>query len=126
MSFSYHLENLPSERIVDIALSLPLSIIKSFSQTSKKFNQLICENDEFWRRRFIKDYNYDPVDSKESWKELYKNSGNVWTFGWNIYGKLGLGDNIDKSMLTQIPNLKAKEVSAGGNHTVIIDLENNI
>ena len=64
---------LPSERIVDIALYSPLSTIKSFSLTSKKFNELMCLNEEFWRKRFLLDHNYDQVDYKESWKEPYNN-----------------------------------------------------
>ena len=89
-------EFLPSEHIVDIALSLPLYSITKFSQTSKKFNGLICDNEEFWRRRFLKDYNYDLLNSKESWKELYNNSKNIWLFGFNKYGQLGLDDNQNR------------------------------
>jgi alpha-tubulin suppressor-like RCC1 family protein len=53
----------------------------------------------------------------------------VWVFGLNSYGQLGIGDNavinISKTP-TKIQNLKAKQIYAGGNHTIIIDIENNI
>jgi alpha-tubulin suppressor-like RCC1 family protein len=43
---------------------------------------------------------------------------NVWTFGNNQYGQLGLA-------IFECRN-KAKQVSAGGDHTIIIDLNDNV
>lgn len=55
-------------------------------------------------------------------------NNNVFVFGSNFYAQLGLGDDIDRNKPTQIPTLKgkAKQISAGNNHTAVIDLENNI
>jgi alpha-tubulin suppressor-like RCC1 family protein len=47
-------------------------------------------------------------------------------FGDNKSGQLGLGDNQDKNIPTQIPDFKAKQISAGSSHTVVIDLDYNI
>lgn len=55
---------------------------------------------------------------------------NVWVCGNNQFGELGLGNTQNRNKPTPIPNLnllgKAKQVSAGFYHTVIIDLENNV
>jgi len=40
--------------------------------------------------------------------------------------QLGLGDNIDRKVFTKIPNIKAKFISAGRYHSLIIDQENNV
>ena len=52
-------------------------------------------------------------------------SGGAKRVGWNRWGSLGLGDNIDRKVPTQIPNVKAKQVSVG-TLTVIIDLDDNV
>lgn len=44
---------------------------------------------------------------------------NVWGFGLNCLGQLGLGDYVDRLVPTQIPNIKAKQVYAGGRYTII-------
>ena len=51
---------------------------------------------------------------------------NVWGFGSNKDGQLGLGDNQDRSIPTQVPNFKAQQVSVGNYHSVAIDLEDNV
>lgn len=55
---------------------------------------------------------------------------NIWTFGNNERGQLGLGDNTQRNVPTQViiwqENIKAQAVSCGGNQTVIIDLNNNV
>ena len=45
---------------------------------------------------------------------------NVWSFGYNNNGELGLGDNIDRLTPTKIPNLKGEKVSTGIYHTIMI------
>lgn len=62
---------------------------------------------------------------------------NVWTCGenrrdclgrnkWEYFGQLGLGDNKNRYIPTQIPHFKAKQVSAGDSHTLFIDLNDNV
>ena len=59
---------------------------------------------------------------------------NVWGCGYNFFGQLGIGNNENQNVLTQIPNInllgnllgKAKQVAAGSNHTIILDLDNNV
>jgi alpha-tubulin suppressor-like RCC1 family protein len=49
----------------------------------------------------------------------------VWVFGMNYVGQLGLGDD-DRSTPIRIPNLKAMFVSDGLFHTILIDLNDDV
>nr|QBK87128.1 MAG: regulator of chromosome condensation protein [Marseillevirus LCMAC201] len=53
-------------------------------------------------------------------------NGEIWGCGYNGAGQLGLDDEVNRKVLTQIPNIKAKSVAGGDNHTIVIDLENNV
>lgn len=52
--------------------------------------------------------------------------GRVFTTGNNRYGQLGLGDNNHRRKLTQIPNIIAKQISAGTWNTAIIDTNDDV
>ena len=55
--------------------------------------------------------------------------GNLYSFGYNTFGQLGLGDNTEKDrpILVTVPDgLKVKDVSCGGNHTVIMMEDGNL
>ena len=54
---------------------------------------------------------------------ILDNNGNIWSFGRNTHGQLGLGLNPDQDIYkpTMIPNIKAKYISAGTIHSIIID-----
>jgi alpha-tubulin suppressor-like RCC1 family protein len=51
---------------------------------------------------------------------------NIWVFGDNTHGQLGLEKCPHRNIPTKIPDLKALQVSAGSYHTVILDLNNEI
>lgn len=36
---------------------------------------------------------------------ILDDKGKVYVFGWNDYGQLGLGNNVDRNVPTLIPNL---------------------
>jgi hypothetical protein len=55
---------------------LPLRNIVNLCLTSKRFNEVICDNEYFWRLKFIKDYKFVP-NYTGNWKHLYKNFRNV-------------------------------------------------
>ena len=49
------------------------------------------------------------------------NDGTVKSCGFNYYGQLGLGDTINRTTPTLIPNLNnVKQVSCGSNHTLFL------
>jgi len=114
-----NLFELPPATILHIALEIPLPRI-----VNSRFNSIICGNDYFWH-----DYGR-PNFIVSDWKQLYRNYMSTWICGSNHFGQLGLGLDFKlldiRDSLTQIPNIKAKQVSARGNTTAIIDSENNI
>ena len=108
------MENLPVELILSYALSLDLPSITHLCQTSAQFNEVICNNEYFWKHKFIRDYYYVP-EFNGSWKHLYQVFGDVWSFGYGY-------SNSPK----QIPNIKAKMIASGELHSMTIDFENNL
>ena len=48
--------SLPDEIILQIALFEPLNNIDQLCLTSQRFNNLICNNNYFWREKFVKDF----------------------------------------------------------------------
>ena len=51
---------------------------------------------------------------------------NVWSFGYNDKGQLGLGNVTNRNIPTQIQNVKAKQIACGHDHAMIIDLNDNV
>lgn len=51
---------------------------------------------------------------------------NIWTFGINHHGQLGLSDKENRYIPTQIPNIKCRQISTSGYHTVLIDMNYDI
>lgn len=52
-------------------------------------------------------------------------NGDVWVFGSNYYGQLGVGDNLYRNIPTPL-NVKARSMDAGEYHTVFIDLNDDV
>lgn len=99
-AFKCHSNNFRQKRL--LRLPLPLSDISQLCRASKRFNEVICNNEYFWRLKFIKDYG--------SWKYLHTNWTNVYSFGEN----------------EKVQHFKAKEISCGSDYTMLIDLNDNL
>lgn len=120
----YHL---PDDAIILIALLIPIKYITRLSQTSIRLNNLICNNNNFWRQKFTYDFEEPSLDVNiVSWKEEYQNYGKVIAFGNNKYGQLGLSNILTISIPTLIPNIRAKSIFSGSYHKMIIDFNDNI
>jgi len=52
--------------------------------------------------------------------------GKVWGAGYNMFGQIGLPKSIVYSDFVEIPNLRAKAVSASFNHSLFIDLQDEV
>jgi len=85
--------------------------------TCSNFNNIISEDNSFWRQKFY--YDYGRISFTEgSWKQLYRCYQNVWNFGYNYCGGLGYEYKYPKR---QCVPAKIKQISIGGSHTIIID-----
>jgi alpha-tubulin suppressor-like RCC1 family protein len=51
---------------------------------------------------------------------------NIWVFGNNEFGQLGLGNTKTRLIPEKIPRLKAKFVAAGLYHTIVIDFTDSL
>jgi alpha-tubulin suppressor-like RCC1 family protein len=54
---------------------------------------------------------------------------NLWVFGGNMNGQLGLGDKINRLIPTKLPNIKVRQIVCGEDifdQTFIIDLNNEL
>jgi alpha-tubulin suppressor-like RCC1 family protein len=121
---------LPDDIIIYIILYLSIDDVRNFSIVNERFNRLIYNNNNFWRQKFILDFNYIPEEIILDWRYAYKNYGKVYSFGDNRSRQLGLGDtenrNVPTPILSQGDKIRAKSVSCGAKHSMIIDLDNNI
>lgn len=53
--------------------------------------------------------------------------GELFTWGSNYFGQLGLGDTVNRDIPTQVPNLQnIKYITAGGNHSFAMDCNGRV
>ena len=122
---SFQLLSLPPELIIEISLTLSLSDLNRLCQSHSYLNKVLCTNQIYWQLRYIQDLGYTRRKITD-WKHAYKIAGDVWVCGGNMCGQLGLGDTNNRDITTKIPNMKAKSVSCGNNHTILIDFKDNV
>lgn len=65
------MDQLPDELLTETALNLSLSDLEHACSTSNRFNQLICDNNVFWRKKFKLDYGYLSEHTSLRWKHKY-------------------------------------------------------
>lgn len=66
------LVDFPKDVIVYLALTLDLPEILSLCRTNSKFNNIVCENQSFWRNKLKKDYHVTDIPPIGPYTE-YKN-----------------------------------------------------
>ena len=67
-----YLNLLPDELLIEILLKTDdLKTLSSWCQTSKRIN-LICQDEGFWKQKYLKDYGETTLMKEWTWKELYK------------------------------------------------------
>ena len=60
---------------------------------------------------------------------ILKNDGSIWSCGYNEWGQLGLGDDTDRNIFTQVVtniNNDVKQVSCGSNHTFVLKTDGSV
>jgi alpha-tubulin suppressor-like RCC1 family protein len=124
---------LPNETIIQIALDESIQYITNMCQISRRFNNLICNNDNFWRAKFIQDFGIPDNKNIISWKDAYINYGKVYMMNNNYKRRYMFGDLDDKLGIRKddyIFNIKfpakAKSISSGNGFMLILDTDNNV
>ena len=86
------MESLPKDLLIQLALELDLPSILNYCRSSKKFNNLICNNYTFWMNKHIRDFNWNYTGPKtlSAIKESYKNL----SYWWNPKNRWRLTDSI--------------------------------
>jgi len=107
-----------------IMLNADFRDIFNLCQSSKRFSR-VCEHDNFWRLRYLKDYRNDaPTDLPTgNWKEAYyrRHQGKLYMFGANNKGQLGTGDLDDRRSPTHVGWLTdVVQFSCGHAHTGVV------
>jgi alpha-tubulin suppressor-like RCC1 family protein len=122
--FSY----LSDDAILQIALQLNIADLSYYCLYNSRFNNVVCNNNWFWKEKFLLDFGPSEYDFVDDWKSLYKNYGSVYAFGFHASGQLGLGEipGTITPTPTKIPRFNFKTVSAGMSHTVAIDFNNDV
>jgi hypothetical protein len=69
------MDKFPKEMLIQVALELDMENIIKFCKTNKKVNSAVCENENFWRQKLLKDYpNYFelfPLSQEERYRKKY-------------------------------------------------------
>lgn len=78
------MDTLPEEIIHEIALNLPDLELHAFLSTSKHHYNYLFKNETFWRHRYIQ-YFGNNNHVKCNWRDLYKNTGNVFFKKYDYY-----------------------------------------
>jgi len=110
------------------AATLPEKLVLEICSKNTELNQTVCLNEDYWKIRYLKN-NTAPTTEPKSWKELhiFPDISNVWSFGHNSRGQLGLGDNKKRNIPTKIQfDIKAKQIDCGEYHSMIIDIDSNV
>lgn len=116
-----YFDNIPEEILFYITLKLSSNDIMNMCYTCSRFNDDMCNNNFFWKKKFIKDHghitfgNYGDIDNYiqniPCWKFFYFNINNVWVFGRNTSSIRG--SNIDSNVPILLPQIRGKYLSFG-------------
>ena len=74
-----NLSSLHKDPTLLIALELSPKDLLNLCKSSKRFNDLICNNDNFWRMKLVRDFNFtnftkvENLTPKQIYKQLYDN-----------------------------------------------------
>jgi len=117
------LSSLSPELIMIIGMELPLSDLVKFCRASQRFNSILCSDNYFWKRRYLKDFGEFKLPVTD-WKNAYYEalSMRIWLFGY-----LKTEEGIVRLSHYSCPSsIKVKQVSSGYNFSVIIDTNDDV
>jgi alpha-tubulin suppressor-like RCC1 family protein len=125
------MDSLPEDIVFYIALDG--NIVNIICRLNTYYNKLI--SDDFWKLKYLRDLGEPDYDIKSSWKIAYQSFGRIKSFGieqFDIQVKhvsserdcvlfIDVNNNVFKNNVNL--NIKAKYISSGVGHSVLIDVE---
>lgn len=138
------MNSLPYELVFELSCILTLKGAYRLSQCCKDYNELICSNDAFWKRRFLtihSDYSGE-LRYSQSWSNLVRHCIGLWIPNYNKCGKpiidcnvrfkfiadfrlLGTQDSW-KHKLDEYQNARIKRAVFDGHNAACTDGYNNL
>lgn len=106
------MDNLPDDMILELALKMSMKDLHETCNINSRYNELICNNQPFWRRKFISDYGNRP-DYSGDWKELYLNYNNLYEFS---------GASNNSYQINKITGIKPRVIT----NNFIIDIDHQV
>jgi hypothetical protein len=145
-------DHLPEDTLRIIGMRLDCQSLGLFCQISRRFNQLFCQTDKLTAMLRLKLGEITGLDlAQYTRKELgllcrvgnrnnriaagsahsliLDSQGQVFGFGLNDDGQLGLGDIINRNVPTLIDNISIGQiisVSCGGNHSLLLNSQGQV
>ena len=73
-SDEWGMNRLPKDLVTKLALELDNKDLTNYCRSSKKFNNMICNNYTFWMNKHLKDFNWNYTGEKtlKAIKDSYK------------------------------------------------------
>lgn len=113
---------IPHEIISDLALSLDINNIINLCKTSKRFNDVICNNNLFWKNKVEHDYGPITFDVTD-WKLFYINFSTIWLMGINTVSNVDFSDAFN---ILKIDGLYGTTMAVGDGNYYAIDSRHNV
>jgi hypothetical protein len=66
-----NIQQLPKDVLLLMALDFDANTITNLCSTSHKFNNIICKNTDFWKRKFLKEYPNLDISNVKQYTKLY-------------------------------------------------------
>ena len=91
--------------------------------TTNKLPNTVLVDVEVLRKN---DITIPKVVSGQDFTIALKADGTVWSWGYNYYGQLGLGDNSNRYKPTQLNINNVVDISAGSNHVLLLTKDGKV
>lgn len=118
-----NISQVPKDVLLQMALDFDANMITNLCSTSHHFNNIICKNNSFWKKKFLKEYPNIDISNVKEYTKLYSYLGKrpkfvenirkakpgdlfIGKLGTSILGKDNMYHNILKGELFQPEELR--------------------
>lgn len=121
--------NLTPDALTEVLLRTKFDDLLNMASVSKTNYEIIYNNNWFWYLKYEYDYGNEEgyaYDPDADWFSVYFNYRNVYVFGNNKHGSLGIEKDGVTCNATLMPNIRARKIECSDDDTIILDLEGNL